>query len=127
MTLFDFLPYIGAVIASGITLGMLFFAARWGYSKQAGAMQEKTLDAQKGRIESLEAQAELDQKELTRLREEKQATRHVLKRRGLRIEIVDDFITLIDRRAKRSYTMSMQRALHVEDTTNDEEEEDPAS
>ncbi|SRR5258706_16297058 len=124
MTLLDSFPYlVSTIVPIGIALGTFFFAVRWGYSKQAGAIQEKTIDALQKRVDTLEAQAELDTKEITRLRQESRATRFALKRRGLFIEIKDDFITLIDVQTKRSQTVSMDRALRHEEvtTTNGEE------
>lgn len=123
MTFFDFLPYLGSLIPIGIALGSLYYAMKWGYSKQAGAMQEKTIAALKGRVETLEEQARLDKKELTRLRQESRATRVALKRRALRIEIKDGFITLIDTQAKSSHTISIRRALRLDDATTSDEDE----
>lgn len=73
-----------------------YIAYKQSFSKQSSAIQDQTISALKTRLDTLEKQAESDEKELARLRQLIETVRHALKRRGLHIEIEGEYVTIID-------------------------------
>jgi hypothetical protein len=99
----QFLPVFSIALSLFVLVGG-FVAFRSGFSKQSSEIQAQTIDALKARVETLEAQAESDAKELQRLRQLLQTVRLALKRRGLHIEIEGEYVTLVDANGQATST-----------------------
>lgn len=110
-----FLPIIGTVLSIGVTLGTLYFALHGGYSKAAGEMQEKVIDALKERVELLNTKIEDMEKNELRQNNILSTIRYALKQRGLKIVIEGDFVTLSEAGGKSS------KVVRIQDRATDDE------
>ena len=113
------LPYLSTFLALCITVGGLF-AMRQGYSKQATEIQEKVIGALQAQNEAQETQIATCEKEIARLKRVVSTIQYALKRRGLRIEIDGDAITVVDEQSRQSRTVQIRLS---DKTTNDEDDE----
>lgn len=95
MKLPDIIPILSLVISIAALVGG-YLAYRQGYSKQASAIQDRVITALQNQNKVQEEQIEGCEKEIARLKRVVTTIQLALKRRGLRIEIDRDAISLID-------------------------------
>lgn len=103
-----FLPIVSLVIAILAALGG-WSAFRLNRSQQTNSIQETTINALKIRVDTLEKERESDTAKIAQLIDElaqerrlMKAVRHALARRGLHIEVDDDYVTLVDAQGHQS-------------------------
>lgn len=101
------LPYLSTVLTICIGVGC-FFALRGEAAKQANAIQDRVIAALEAQNKMQAQQIEAHEREISRLNRIVETIQAALKRRGLRIEIDGDSITLIDDHARRSHTVKIQ-------------------
>jgi hypothetical protein len=111
------LPVLSIVVSLCLVIGG-FFAFRTGYNKTASEIQEKVIEALKAQNEAQEVQIKTCEKEISRLKRVVATIQYALKRRGLRIEIDGDTITLIDDQSRNTRTVQ----ISLTDKQIDEEE-----
>jgi hypothetical protein len=87
-TIPNFLPYLSAVFAVCLVIGG-FFAFRYGYSQQAGKIEERVISA-------LTELNKAQEKEIKALKRDNVAMRAAFKQLGVEIEIDGDTITIIN-------------------------------
>lgn len=124
-TLNSFLPVLNVVLTICLAAGG-FFALRSGNARQASEIQEKVIEALKTQNEAQERQIQTCEKEITRLKRVVSTIQLALKRRGLRIEIEGDSISIIDSQSKgtRTTTMKIIQVDKTEDEDMDIEEKE---
>ncbi len=118
MNLVNVLPYLSTLITICIAIGG-FFALRTGYSKQANEIQDRVIAALKLQNEVQARQIAAHEKEISHLKQIVTTIQVALKRRGLRIEVDNDTITLIDDHARRAHTVKIQMTAGDKDDDND--------
>lgn len=114
-----FLPILSLVLSVCLAIGGLI-AFRQGYAKQAGEIEERVIGALKVLNTTQETQLVTCEKEIMRLKRVVATIQYALKRRGLRIEIDGDSITLIDEQSRQSRTVQIRMAdkFEGEDTNH---------
>ena len=103
----SFLPVLDLVIVLCLAIGG-YLAIRSGYGKQTSEMQERAISALTAQIEAQKAQITSLEQKILRLERLLETVQETLSRRGLRIEINGEFITLIDEGTKRSNTVKIR-------------------
>lgn len=103
-----FLPIISIVITIAAVIGV-FAAFRGNFGQQSANIQAQTIAALNVRVNTLEGQAEDDARKIKQLTEDltqskrlMSAVRHALARRGLHIEVDEDYVTLVDANGQAS-------------------------
>jgi hypothetical protein len=109
-----FLPVLSLILSLAALAGGIL-AFRSGYSKQASEIQEKVIDALKTQNETQATQIVACEKEIGRLKQIVVTIQYALKRRGLRIEIDGNAITLIDEAVSKERTVQIQITDKPED------------
>lgn len=118
----NLVPILSLIISVAALIGG-FVAYRSGYSKQASEIQQRVINALQAQNEAQEAQIETCEKELSRLKKVVTTIQYALKRRGLRIEINNDAITLIDEAVPRQEHMVQ---IQITDAPDDEKDKKKA-
>ncbi len=113
-----FLSLASLVVTFGAVLGGLFAFQR-GRTKQLGEVQQQVIETYKEQNEAQERQIAALKQEIARMKRVIETIRQALKSRGLRIEISDETITLIDDQERRTHT----RQISIQDTKLEEEED----
>lgn len=119
MNLPDFLPVLNIVLLVGLTVGGLL-AFRKGYSKEAGAIQERVITALKDEVSTLRDKVESLERERATQDRVIATIRYALKQHGLRVIISGDFVTLKERNGQ-SHTTRVQQAVAPVPLVEDEE------
>lgn len=104
----NFLPVFSiALTLIAIAGGVAAF--RQAKGQQSSEIMMKTIDALKARVDTLENQSKSDTNKIAQLMDElaqerrlMKAVRHALARRGLHIEVDDDYVTLVDAQGQQS-------------------------
>lgn len=89
------LPYVATFLSIVVSIGAAL-AFRSGYSKEARALQSQTIDALRTRLDLLEKQVASATAETLRNKTIISTIQFALSKRGIQIEVDDDFVTLID-------------------------------
>lgn len=102
------LPILSIIISVMVVVGG-YWAFRQGFFKQSSEIQDQTINALNTRVQILEGQIKDDAEKIKRLTEEltqskrlMSAVRHALARRGLHIEVDEDYVTLVDANGQAS-------------------------
>lgn len=113
-----FLSVLNVVLMIGLTIGgvIVFRGSR---GKAIAEVQDRTIEALKTQTETQERQIKALEKKITHLNRVMITVEYALKRRGLRIEIDDDAITLIDERSRANQTVQ----IRMMDAVPEEDEE----
>lgn len=114
-----FLPMLNVLLMVCLTVGgvIVFRGSR---GKAVTEAQERTIDALKVQNETQEKQIERLEKKVTHLNRVVLTIEYALKRRGLRIEIDDDAITLVDERSRANQTVQI-RMMEAQPLEEDKE------
>ena len=110
------LPVMSIIITLCAVVGGAI-AFRGNQGKGASEIQERAIDALQAQTEAQEKQIKMLEKKLMHLNRVMLTVEYALKRRGLRIEISDEAITLIDEQSRANQTVQirMMEALHPEE------------
>lgn len=113
------LPLLSLIIATGAAVGVVV-AFLGNKNRGLSEVQSSTITALQAQNEAQEHQIKMLEKKIVRLNRIVLTIEYALKRRGLRIEIDDEAITLVDERSGRAGT-SMQIRLMENITDKDEQ------
>lgn len=115
------LSIVSFIFTIALAIGAIF-AFRAGYSRQANEIQGTIIDALKTQNEAQERQIASCEKEISRLKKVVGSIQYALKRRGIRIEIDGDMITLVDEAIPgHERTVQIQIADRFPDDKKEEE------
>jgi hypothetical protein len=114
----SFLPYLGSILAIGITIGGLIIGLRGGYSKAAGEIQERVISALKEEVEGLNKKVNEMEKDRDRQSSILSTIRYALKQRGLKITIEGEFVTLSESGNSSKVTRIQDRSALLDDETD---------
>jgi hypothetical protein len=120
-------PEISSLLSIAIALiaafGTVAFVIAFVGNRNRGLseVQNSTIMAQQAQIDTQEKQIKALEKKLVHLNRVVLTVEYALKRRGLRIEIDEDAITLIDERTRANQTVQirMMEAMHHQEEDKD--------
>ena len=118
----DLSPSLSVMIALIVAAGTVAFVVAFVGNKNRGLsmIQNSTITAQQAQLDTQEKQIKMLEKKLMHLNRVMLTVEYALKRRGLRIEISDEAITLIDEQSRANQTVQirMMEAMHAEEDKN---------
>lgn len=120
MSLQDFLPLLSIILTLCAVVGG-FFAFKKGYSQEAGAIQERVIEALKDEVKALKSKIESLETERSTQDRVLSTIRYALKQYGMRIVISGDFVTVRDASGKNKTTRI--QALPVPSQALDDDED----
>ncbi len=101
------LPVVSLVVSLCIAVGGVI-AYRGAVSRSTSEIQKNTIEALQAQNETQEKQITACEKEIRRLKEIMATVQYALKRRGLRIEVDGDSITLYDEQTRSALTAQIR-------------------
>jgi hypothetical protein len=102
-----FLPLLNLILVIGLAIGGAI-AIRSGVGKETSGMQDRAIDAQTAQIAAQTAQIGALEQKIERLERMLETVQEVILRRGLRVEINGEYVTLIDEGNKRQSTVKIR-------------------
>lgn len=118
----DISPSLSIMITLLVAFGSIAFVIAFVGNKNRGLseVQNSTITAQQAQIDTQEKQIKALEKKIVHLNRIMLTVEYALKRRGLRIEIDDEAITLIDERSRSNQTVQIRMMENI--PTEDDKE-----